>query len=175
MKHLLLAFILITPFSATGQALRLDSLDRLAGKASDSVNVSLDGSLLRIASRFLSDSDSDQVQIKKLVAGLKGVYVRHLEFKTSGQYLDSDIDGIRNQLRDARWKHIVEIRGRDYADVMLRQDGEHITGMAVIAAEPTELTVVYIDGPIDLDGLSHLEGNFGIPENFHMHLERKSK
>lgn len=175
MKRVSFGLLLLIPFCGFGQALKLDSLDKLASKATDTVNVSLDGSLLRIASRFLSDSDSDQVQIRRLVAGLRGVYVRHFEFGRTGQYLESDVEAIRNQLHDGRWKRIVEVRGRDNADVFLRQDGEQITGLAVIDAEPTELTVVYIDGPIDLDGLARLEGNFGIPDDFHRRFERKSK
>jgi hypothetical protein len=42
--------------------------------------------------------------------------------------------------------------------------GEKIGGIAVIATEPTQLTVVNIVGQIDLEKLSALEGNFGIPK-----------
>ena len=37
------------------------------------------------------------------------------------------------------------------------------TGLAVIAAEPKELTFVHIDGTIDPDTLGKLGGQFGIP------------
>ena len=47
-------------------------------------------------------------------------------------------------------------------DTMLAND--KISGIAVIATEPTHLTIVNIVGPIDLEKLSALEGNFGIPE-----------
>jgi hypothetical protein len=166
---------LLTPALVSGQPLKLESLDKLAAKASESVNVNLDGSLLRLASRFLSGNDADEAQVKKIVAGLKGVYVRNYEFSKAGQYQESDIEAIRNQLRDAKWHHVVEVRGRDNADVCLRQDGENITGLAVIVAEALELTVVYIDGPIDMDGLSKLSGNFGIPEGIRNKVEKKSK
>jgi hypothetical protein len=168
---------LLAPALVSGQPLKLDSLDKLAAKASESVNVNLDGSLLRLASRFLSSNDADEAQVKKIVAGLKGVYVRNYEFSKAGQYQESDIEAIRNQLRDAKWHHVVEVRGhgRDNADVCLRQDGENITGLVVIAAEAMELTVVYIDGPIDMDGLSKLSGNFGIPEGIRNKVEKKSK
>ena len=175
MKRLLLFMIFLGGSIAGAQPLKLDSLDKLAAKASDSVNVNLDGSLLRLASRFLSSNDTDEVQVKKLVAGLRGVYVRSFEFSRAGQYQEADVEAIRSQLRDAKWKRIVEVRGRDNADVCLREENDHITGLAVIAAEALELTVVYIDGPIDLEGLATLEGNFGIPEGFHNRVERKSK
>jgi len=166
---------LLAPALASGQGLKLESLDKLAAKASESVNVNLDGSLLRLASRFLSSNDAEEAQVKKIVAGLKGVYVRNFEFSKAGQYQESDIEAIRNQLRDAKWHHVVEVRGRGNADVCLRQDGDNITGLAVIVAEALELTVVYIDGPIDMDGLSKLSGNFGIPEGIRNKVEKKSK
>ena len=37
-------------------------------------------------------------------------------------------------------------------------------GLAIIAAEPKELVIVNIVGPIDLEKLSQLEGIFGIPD-----------
>ena len=56
-------------------------LDKLAAKASDVVDVSLDGALLQLASRFLSDKDPDEANVKKLVGGLKGVYVKSFTFE----------------------------------------------------------------------------------------------
>ena len=157
-----------------GQSVKLDALDKLADKASETVTVSLDGNLLRLASRFLSSDDPDQAQVKKLVASLRGVYVRNFEFEKAGEYQASDLEPIRSQLRDPKWKKIVEVRGRDNAEVLLRQENEHvISGLAVIVAEPKELTVVYIDGPIDMDGLSKLAGNFGIPEDIGSKVEKE--
>lgn len=159
---------------ASGQTVKLDTLDKLADKAAETVTVSLDGNLLQMASRFLSSDDPDQATIKKLVAGLKGVYVRNFEFDKAGQYQPSDLEPIRSQLKDPKWKRIVEVRGRDNAEVLLRQENEHvISGLAVIVAEAKELTVVYIDGPIDMDGLSKLAGNFGIPEDIGVKVEKE--
>jgi Domain of unknown function (DUF4252) len=166
---------LLAPALASAQMLRLESLDKLSAKAVQSVNVNLDGNLLRLASRFLSSNDADEVQVKKIVAALKGVYVRNYEFAKAGQYQESEIEAVRNQLRDTKWHHVVEVRGRDNADVCLRQEGDNVTGLAVIVAEALELTVVYIDGPIDMDGLSKLSGNFGIPEGIRNKVDKKAK
>jgi Domain of unknown function (DUF4252) len=172
-RRLILLFAL-APAVLCGQSVKLDSLDKLAEKASDSVTVSLDGNLLQLASRFLSSDDPDQAQIKKLVASLRGVYVRNFEFEKTGEYQASDLEPIRSQLKDPKWKKIVEVRGRDNAEVLLRQENEHvISGLAVIVAEAKELTVVYIDGPIDMDGLSKLAGNFGIPEDIGSKVEKE--
>ncbi len=172
----LILLLALAPAMLCGQAVKLDSLDKLAEKASDSVTVSLDGNLLQLASRFLSNDDPDQAQIKKLVAGLKGVYVRNFEFEKAGEYQASDLEPIRSQLKDPKWKKIVEVRGRDNAEVLLRQENEDvISGLAVIVAEAKELTVVYIDGPIDMDGLTKLAGNFGIPEDIGAKVEKEKE
>ena len=177
MRNRRIIFLLgLAPALVCGQSVKLDALDKLADKASETVTVSLDANLLKMASRFLSKDDPDQAQIQKLVAGLRGVYVRNFEFDKPGQYQASDLDPIRNQLKDPKWKKIVQVRGRDHADVLLRQEDEHtISGLAVIVAEPTELTVVYIDGPIDVDGLSKLAGNFGIPEDIGTKVEKEKE
>ena len=79
-----------------GQALDLSRLDSLSAKASDSTEVTLDGSLLKLASKFLSGNDPDEAKIKKLVASIKGIYVKTFEFKGEGEYSDSDLSAIRN-------------------------------------------------------------------------------
>jgi hypothetical protein len=43
-------------------------------------------------------------------------------------------------------------------------NGDQIGGLAVLVAEEKELTVVNIVGPVDLDKLAKLEGQFGVPE-----------
>jgi hypothetical protein len=173
-KRRVILLLALAPAWVCGQSVKLDVLDKLADKASETVRVDLDQNLLKFASRLLSKDDPDQAQIKSLVAGLKGVYVRNFEFDKPGQYQASDLEPIRSQLKDPKWKRIVEVRGKNNADVLLRQEDEHsISGLAVIVAEATELTVVYIDGPIDVDGLSKLAGNFGIPEDIGSKVEKE--
>src|SRR5947208_1016113 len=105
MKAILIAaYWALAASLGSGQTLKLDSLDRLAAKASESVNVTLDGAMLRMASGFLSDGDKDEAEVKKLVAGLKSILVRSFEFKNTGEYLESDVEAIRAQLRNVGWK-----------------------------------------------------------------------
>lgn len=177
MKYILLTAGLAMAASLCGQTLKLDSLDRLAAKASESVNVTLDGSLLRMAAGFLSDDEKDEVEVKKLIAGLKSILVRSFEFKNTGEYLDSDIEAIRAQLRNANWKKVVEVRNKAEgdADIYLHTEADHVVGLAVISAEPRELTVVNIDGTLDLQGLRKIAGNFGIPGSLRKKMEGKMK
>ena len=49
-------------------------------------------------------------------------------------------------------------------DVYVNMDGDKILGLAVIASEPRDFTIVNIVGNIDIDKLAKLEGQFGIPK-----------
>ncbi|MEO8027039.1 MAG: DUF4252 domain-containing protein [Bryobacteraceae bacterium] len=171
----LLSSALLVP--VFGQSVHLESLDRLKAKASGNVTISLDASLLQLASRFLSDDDADQRDIRKLVAGLKRISVRNFQFDRDGDYSIGDVDAIRNQLRDPGWSKLVEVRNRrdDNADVYLRQDGKNVSGAVVIVAEPRELTVVSFEGLIDMDGIAKLAGKFGIPDSVRIKVERRGK
>jgi hypothetical protein len=48
--------------------------------------------------------------------------------------------------------------------VFVKQEKGQVAGVAIIAAEPKELTIVSIDGTIDLAQLAALGGQFGIPK-----------
>ncbi|HZS08282.1 MAG TPA: DUF4252 domain-containing protein [Blastocatellia bacterium] len=146
--------------------LEISQLDKLAAKAAEAVEVSLDEKLLRLAARILSDKNPDEAKVKELILALKGVYVRVFEFDKAGEYSEADLEPLRSQLRAPGWSRIVGVRSRrggENVDVFTRMQGDNIVGLAIIAAEPEELTVVNIVGPIDLEKLSQLEGHLGIP------------
>jgi hypothetical protein len=50
-------------------------------------------------------------------------------------------------------------------DVYVKLVNNQMQGLFVLNAEPKELSLVLILGPIDLDKLSQLGGNFGIPKD----------
>jgi len=163
-----LALLLALPAFGQAPTARLQfNLDHLADKAEQTVNVTLDKSLLELAKKFLPKNDPKMDKIGRIVSGLEGVYVRVFEFGKPGQYLQSDIDNIRKQLRAPGWNCIVEVRsGREKGenvDVCLRQDGDKILGLGVLAAEANELTVVNIVGNIRPEDFADLQGSFNIP------------
>ena len=43
-------------------------------------------------------------------------------------------------------------------------DHDQAVGLAIIASEPRQFTIVNIVGAIDLDKLHRLEGQFGVPK-----------
>jgi hypothetical protein len=162
----LTVFILVSA-AAYGQALDLKNLDKLSDKAKDVTDVTLDGSLLKFAAKFLSNDDPDQAKIKKLVAELKGIYVRTYEFETEGEYTESDLAPLRSQLHSPGWSRIVGVHSKkdhDNAEIYLKTGGTEPGGLAIVCANPKELTVVNIVGKIDLEELSELGGNLGVPK-----------
>jgi hypothetical protein len=142
------------------------SFGKLAERATESVDVTLDSSLLHLASGFLSDDDKDDATVKKLVSKLKGVYVRSFEFDKDGQYSTADVEAIRTQLKTPQWSRIVGSKSSkgETSEIYVKKNGDAITGLVVIDAAPREFTVVHIDGPINPDQLSELSGHVGIPK-----------
>lgn len=166
----LIALLLIATSAVIANAqdsqLKLNSLDHLAAKASQSVDVNLDGRLMRLAAGVFDDKDVDDQKIKKLIMGIKGIYVRNFEFESDGQYTAADIETIRTQLRGPGWTRMVDVKSKKDGnlEVYLLMNGEQVGGMAVLASNTRELTIVNIVGPVDLDKLAELEGRFGVPE-----------
>ncbi|HYV12909.1 MAG TPA: DUF4252 domain-containing protein [Pyrinomonadaceae bacterium] len=171
MKTLLIAiFLILAPvFAAQAQQdsrIQMTALDHLAAKASQTIDVNIDERLMRLAARVFDDKDEDEREVKKLVANLKGVYVKSFEFETAGQYAAADIEPIRTQLRGPGWTRLVNVTSKKdgILEVYLLFNGEQVGGMAVLHTDDKELTVVNIVGPVDVDKLARLEGQFGIPD-----------
>jgi hypothetical protein len=166
MRKFVLFLALTMLVAVPGSAQRLDmEFPGLSEKAAEVVDVTLDAEMLRAAAKFFSSRDADERAIRDMVRGLEGIYVRSYEFDKSGEYdRKAIVDRMRSQL-GPQWKKIVNVRSRDKenVEVFLDMRGEAVRGLFVVAAEPRELTLVNIVGPIDLEKLGGLEGQFGIP------------
>jgi len=179
-KTALIACLLILApvLSAKAQDSRLQmgSLDHLAAKASQTVDVNIDERLMRVATRVLDDKDEDEREVKKLVNGLKGIYVKSFEFETEGQYTPADLETIRTQLRGPGWTRLVNVTSKKEGmlEVYLLFNGEAVGGLAVLHTDDKELTVVNIVGPVDIDKLAKLEGQLGVPD-LGIEPQKKSK
>ncbi|HKQ99413.1 MAG TPA: DUF4252 domain-containing protein [Pyrinomonadaceae bacterium] len=165
---LLFVITVAATLSARAQTVRLQlgELDKLEARAAESVDVTLDGALLELAVRFLNNKKPEEAAIKELVMGIKGVYVKVFEFDKEGEYSLSDVESVRTQLRAPGWSRMVGVKSKregENVEVYMTMEGQQIGGIAVIATEPKQLTVVNIIGSIDLDKLRRLSGRFGIP------------
>ncbi|HEV8370901.1 MAG TPA: DUF4252 domain-containing protein [Pyrinomonadaceae bacterium] len=166
---LLVALLVIAP-AITARAqdpkIQLAHLDHLAAKANETVDVNIDERLIQLTIKLFDDKDEDEAKIKKLVQGLKGIYVKNFEFDNDNEYSSADVDSIRSQLREPSWTRLLNVTSKreGNVEVYISMSGSQINGLAVISAEPKELTIVNLVGPVDLEKLSKLEGNLGIPD-----------
>lgn len=163
---LLLILLAAATTRAQGPRLQTSSLDYLTAKASETVDVNIDEHLIQLTAKFFSSTNPDEKKIKELVSGLKGIYVKVFEFEHEGEYSAADVESIRSQLRGPAWSKILNVNSKKEGsvEVYLMTVGDQIGGLAVLAADPKELTIVNIIGPVDLGKLSELEGQFGVPD-----------
>jgi hypothetical protein len=168
---ILLGLVLLCLLPLAGFAqnarLQLNNLEKLSDKAVEANDVALDGATLLLASSFMKmDHDPKALQINDILRNLKGIYVKNYKFSQPNEYSQSDVDNIRVQLGGPGWSRIVENRDKSSGatnEIYFMKDGDNIAGVAILVAEPKELTVVNIVGSIDLSKLGALAGNFGIP------------
>lgn len=150
--------------------LQIENLDGLAAKADHVVDVTIGEGLLKLIPAIIrktEKNDAKAQQIAKIAEGFRGVYVRSFEFAGEGEWKESDIAAIRAQLRQPGWEKIVSVRSRkdgQTVEVYLMSDPANLGGFALIATQPTELTVVNIVGKISLEDITALEGRLGIPD-----------
>jgi Domain of unknown function (DUF4252) len=168
------SLLLLALAPLTAQEIKLPP--NFGARATETVDVSLDSNMLQIAAKFLSAAKSDEAQAKKLIAGLKSIYVKSFEFAKAGDYNAADVETVRAQFRGPGWSRMVGVQNKkdgENSEVFLRleKDGK-IGGLGVVAAEAKELTIVSIVGSIDPEQLGELSGKFGIPK---INLEQKKK
>ena len=143
------------------------NLDHLESKASDSFNVSLNTNMLQFAAKFLDGKNPDEAKVKRLIVGIQGIYIQSFEFKRDGAWAPADLDKVRNQLKPPEWGRIVGVKSGaegENIEVWVRNEKGKVTGVAILASEPRELTVANLVGNIDLESLADLGGHFGLPK-----------
>jgi Domain of unknown function (DUF4252) len=160
----------LAPLVAAAQSakLMLPDFSALSKKASHSVDISIDPSLLGLASGFLgADSSPNGAAVKDLITGLQAIYVRSFKFDEDGAYSKADVDAVRAQLKAPAWVPLVSTHDRKQqsdVDIFVNRKGQHTEGMAIITSEPRELTIVNIVGSMDLAKLGQLQGQLGVPK-----------
>jgi hypothetical protein len=146
--------------------LKLPEFDSLAGKAVQTVDITLDAALLNLASGFLDSKNPEDAATKDVIRGLRGVYVRSYTFDKDFAYPEADVERVRKQLLAPGWQKLVVTRdshAHSNVDIYICLDQGRACGLAIIASEPREFTIVNIVGAVDLARLHALEGKFGIP------------
>lgn len=164
MRSLLL--VVFIAFNAHAQSVRLPvAFEALRSKASNVVEVSLDGPMLKAATASLDSKKVTEKAAGRIARKLKGIYVH--------QYSFDDVDVaveqrtlIAAQLHAPEWSKIVTTRRKnenETADVYARQTGESVSGLVVVSTRQGEITVVDLVGDLQPEDINSLSGTFGIP------------
>jgi hypothetical protein len=150
----------------------------LAARASDVTEVTLGKNMLAFAAKFMDGKDKDESSAQQLIQGLDGIYVRSYEFEKEGQYSMDDVEQLRKYFETSEWSPMVRERERKSGgttDVMVKLVNGEPHGMFILTAEPKELTIVLILGPIRMDQLGELKGLSGLSSLGDVSREMKNK
>ncbi len=163
MKRILILAAALVPLGA--QQIDFSYFDKLADKAKESAVVNLGPEQLSLlAGMQPKQGGKDFADLPKT---LRGIQVRSLEFDSPGQYDINEVRSLGAKIKSGgTWVPMVTVKEKDeFTEILVRKgaDGKP-DGLLILAAEPTELTFVHIDGVGDLASLAKLGGIAGIPE-----------
>jgi len=159
-------------------------VEQLGKTAAFHTDFTFDRSMLQMASGLIDGGDADT---RNAIAKLNGVTVHLYRYAQPGMYDVRQLDAIRQQYKDAGWKHLVSTQsqtaasaGAPYApptapgpyavgaeghtDLFIKMQGVDVMGMVVVQASPRNLNVVALTGDLSPLDLLHLRGHFGIPK-----------
>lgn len=167
-RRLLFAVPWLLPLLACAQETQLDipAFAGLKAKATQSVDITIGPVLIGLAKIVMQgDHGEDTAEVRRVLAGVKSVRVRSYEFKSDFVYSKSDLDAVRAQLTAPVWSPMVHTEDKDHnedVDIYVALNDQTMKGLAIVASEPREFTIVNIVGTIDLQDVAKLEQHFGI-------------
>ena len=154
---LLVALVMPAAVAAQGARLQLDHLNRLAEKATETVDVTVDSATLKETAGFLAGKGSDKEKVQEVIEGISGIYVKSFKFDTPNVYTEADVEAVRKQAAGAGWTRVIGVKEKgELTEIYFWKGRDENGGLLVIAAESLELTVVNIVGRVDLASLAAL-------------------
>jgi hypothetical protein len=135
------------------------SLDKIGANATGSTSITLEGDTLKLATGIFGGDTGP-------LRNLTGVYVRSFEFAKTGQYKEEDLAPLRAYVASLKWNKIVDTKEADESSEIYVKPlpDNKLGGLAIISAEPKEVTVVFIAGSLNMSDIPKLSGNLGIPD-----------
>jgi len=141
-----------------------EAIAYLGQNASSRTEFNLDHSMLVLASKM----DQDDMDFRRVIAGVDGVSVHHFRFPGDGMYDPRILADVRQQYRAAGWQHISASHARDggpgATDIWVRLDNATVRSIAVLFAGQNQVNFVSVSCAISPIDLIHLGGHFGIPQ-----------
>jgi hypothetical protein len=169
MKRMGLLFAMVLALApavviAQSARLKLPDLSSLAAKATQSVDIDLDGDRLQTAAAFLGGGNGPiDPEFAEVVKGLQGIYVKVFSFDKPDQYSMRDIEPVVTQVQAQGWTRMLAVRNKEErVEIWLRENTSD-GGMFLLVNKPKELVVINIVGKVDLQTLGKLQGKLGVP------------
>jgi Domain of unknown function (DUF4252) len=138
---------------------------QLSARATNVTEVTLGKNMLNFAAKFMNGKDKDDAAAQQLIQNLDGIYVRDYEFDKPGEYSLEELEQLHKSFEGPEWSTIVSDREKKTGEttyVMVKTVNGQSAGMFVFSAEPKELSIVLILGPINMDQLGELKGLGGL-------------
>jgi Domain of unknown function (DUF4252) len=140
------------------------SIESLRQNASSKTEFSLDHSMLVFASKL----DSNDEDLRRVIAGVSGFSVHNYRFSKPWMYQPDALTSVKDEYHAAGWKQLVGTHSRDgvagETDLWIRFQNNAISDIAVLLARSNEVDFISVTGSISPLDLSHLAGHFGIPK-----------
>jgi hypothetical protein len=158
----------LLPVLAAAQAgkLVIPDFSDLSKKAIETVDITLDGDMLKSATHMMGGGDgrhSGGGDVTDVVGGLKAITIRSFTFDKPDMYSQQDVEGILAQVNVPGWKKVISIRDKhSRVEIHMRENAED-GGLLLVTEDPKELTIVNIAGRINMDQLRQLQGHMGVP------------
>jgi hypothetical protein len=159
-----LACLALPPLArAQDTQLKLPAFADLKERAIKSVDLTLDSTTLGMMGWLMSDTDPQAAELKKTLQGLKSVQIRSYQFMSDFAYSRADVEAVRSQLTGPGWSRLVQAHDRNKdegVDIYIAVADKTVKGLAVIAADRREFTIVNIVGTVDVDQVARLRKTF---------------
>ena len=139
------------------------SIAALRQSASSKTEFTLDHSMLVLASKL----DSNNEDLRRVIAGVSGVSVHRYRFPDAGIYDPEALNAVKHEYHSAGWKQLMNNHrrrdGTGVTNLWIRFQNNAVSNVAVLVARPDEVTLITVSGSISPLDLAHLGGHFGIP------------
>lgn len=138
-------------------------IEALRQIASSKTEFTLDHSMLILASKL----DSNDEDLRRVIAGVSGVSVHRYRFPQSWMYDPQAVTKVKNEYHAAGWKQLMNNHPKDggpgATDLWIRFQNNAVSNIAILFARANEVTFIEVSGSISPLDLTHLGGHFGIP------------
>src|SRR3984957_3814907 len=142
------AFLIIISVTQLTQAQEHEfvphGMDALRQGASSKTEFTLDHSMLVFASKM----DPDNLDLRRVIAGLSGVSVHHYRFPEPGMYDPGVLSSVKQEYQTAGWTQLVNNHekggGPGVTDVWVRLENNAICNVAILVARPTDVNLILV-------------------------------